>query len=80
MWRGGGPQENDAPPSFNGQETDLSMEMDVFAMARHSKGVNILYPDGSVRYSRAKDLWSLPWHKGYDINAVPNIVFPGWMN
>jgi prepilin-type processing-associated H-X9-DG protein len=78
-WRGGGPSENDIPPSFNGQQFDFSAEMDVFAMARHGKGVNILFFDASVRYSSAKDLWSLPWHKGYDINAV-NVTFPGWMN
>ncbi|TAL04908.1 MAG: hypothetical protein EPO07_04520 [Verrucomicrobia bacterium] len=79
MWRGGGPHENDTPPSFNGQTFDLSQEMDVFAIARHGKGVNSLFFDGSVRNVRAKDLWSLPWHKGYDVNAV-NAVFPGWMN
>jgi prepilin-type N-terminal cleavage/methylation domain-containing protein/prepilin-type processing-associated H-X9-DG protein len=80
MWRGGGPQENDTPPAFNGQPFDLSQEMDVFAMRRHGKGVNILFFDSSVRHSRAKDLWSLPWHKEYDINAAAGMAFPGWMN
>jgi len=40
--------------------------------------VNVLFFDSSVRYSRARDLWNLPWHKDYDLNAV-NRVFPGWM-
>lgn len=80
MWRGGGPHFDDTPPQFNGQETDLRSEMDVFAIARHGKGVNILFFDGSVRHSRAKDLWNLPWHRQYDVSAARNITFPGWMN
>jgi prepilin-type processing-associated H-X9-DG protein len=50
-----------------------------FALARHAKGVNVLFFDSSVRYSRAKDLWNLPWHKDYDLSTV-NRVFPGWMD
>jgi prepilin-type processing-associated H-X9-DG protein len=80
MWRGGGPHFDDTPPQFNGQENDLSSEMDAFAIARHGKGVNILFFDGSVRYTRAKDLWKLPWHRQYDVNAASNITFPAWMN
>ncbi len=80
MWRGGGPSPTDAPPSFNGEETGFSDEMDFFAIARHAKGVNVLFFDSSARYSRAKDLWSLPWYKGYDVNAATNITFPSWMN
>jgi prepilin-type N-terminal cleavage/methylation domain-containing protein/prepilin-type processing-associated H-X9-DG protein len=81
MWRGGGPYFNDLPPSFNGQWLGVRAEMSHFAIERHGKGVNILYFDGSVRYTRAKDLWSLPWSKGYDVNAAASAVgFPDWMN
>jgi prepilin-type N-terminal cleavage/methylation domain-containing protein/prepilin-type processing-associated H-X9-DG protein len=81
MWRGGGPRPTDTPPSFNGEETGLNDEMDFFAIARHGKGVNILFFDSSVRSSRAKDLWSLPWNKEFDVNsAAQNISFPDWMN
>jgi prepilin-type processing-associated H-X9-DG protein len=79
MWRGGGPQGNDPAPQYNGQRYTIAGEMHVFAMARHGKGVNVLFFDGSVRNCRAKDLWQLPWHKDYDINAA-RTVFPGWMN
>jgi len=79
MWRGGGPDSGDAPPAFNGQEIGSAYdEMPFFAIARHGKGVNIVYFDGSVNNVRVKDLWSLPWHKNY--NAAPNLVFPDWMN
>jgi prepilin-type processing-associated H-X9-DG protein len=76
MWRGGGPYATDPPPAFNGQWQWC--EMDFFAIARHGKGVNIVYFDGSVNNVRAKDLWSLPWHQNY--NAAANLVFPDWMN
>jgi len=85
MWRGGGPSPTDTPPSFNGEDTLFSGagfngDMEFFAIARHGKGVNILFFDSSVRNARAKDLWSLPWNRQYDINAATNITFPGWMN
>ena len=80
MWRGGGPDSDDAPPQFNGQETDLRSEMTAFAIARHGKGVNVLFFDSSVRHARTKDLWSFPWHRQYDVSAAGNITFPGWMN
>ena len=76
QWRGGGPYATDPPPAFNGQWQWC--EMDFFAIARHGKGVNIVYFDGSVNNVRAKDLWSLPWHQNY--NAAANLVFPDWMN
>jgi prepilin-type N-terminal cleavage/methylation domain-containing protein/prepilin-type processing-associated H-X9-DG protein len=80
MWRGGGPHSDDAPPQFNGQVSDLGSEMSVFAIARHRKGVNVLFFDGSVRNARAKDLWRFPWHRQYDASASGSIAFPGWMN
>jgi prepilin-type processing-associated H-X9-DG protein len=78
MWRGGGPMENDQPPAFNGQFTGVTPEMHHFAIERHAKGVNVLYFDGGVRYTRAKNLWGLPWHKNYNL-AIVTTVFPGWM-
>jgi len=81
MWRGGGPHSDDMPPGSNGEWMGAGAEMHHFAMARHGKRVNILFFDSSVRYSRPKDLWNLPWHKDYDVNAAAlNIGFPDWMN
>jgi prepilin-type N-terminal cleavage/methylation domain-containing protein/prepilin-type processing-associated H-X9-DG protein len=80
MWRGGGPFYNDIPPAFNGEWLGANAEMHHFAIERHGKGVNILFFDSSVRNTRAMDLWSLPWSKGYDVNAAAQAVgFPGWM-
>ncbi len=87
MWRGGGPDAGDRPPFFNGQEMDQHdeknaalNEMASFAIIRHQKGVNALFFDGSVRNTRARDLWNLPWHRDYDFAAVSAILFPDWMN
>jgi prepilin-type processing-associated H-X9-DG protein len=87
MWRGGGPSPTDTPPSFNGEETAFGAggnafngEMEFFAIARHGNGVNVLFFDSSVHRVRARDLWNLPWSKGYDVKAAANITFPGWMN
>lgn len=80
MWRGGGPNFTDAPPAYNGEWLGVDAEMHHFAMARHEKGVNVLFFDGSARYSRAKNLWNFYWHNQYDINyASRNIQFPAWM-
>jgi prepilin-type processing-associated H-X9-DG protein len=80
MWRGGGPSPTDMPPAFNGEESGFTDEMNFFAIARHGKGVNVLYFDSSVRNTRAKDLWGLQWHRNYDASASAGIVFPDWMN
>jgi prepilin-type N-terminal cleavage/methylation domain-containing protein/prepilin-type processing-associated H-X9-DG protein len=81
MWRGGGPSPQDSPPAFNGQWLGVQAEMHHFAIARHKKGINVLFFDGSVRYERAKDLWSLCWDNNYDVNyAAAHIQFPSWMN
>jgi len=81
MWRGGGPFEDDPAPAFNGEWLGASAEMHHFAMKRHGRGINILYFDGSVRYTRAKDLWQLYWHKFYNFtNATQAVSFPSWMD
>ena len=81
MWRGGGPFADDMPPNFNGEWIGANAEMHHFALARHGRGVNLLFFDSSVRASRPKALWNLPWHEGYDVNAAALAVgFPDWMN
>ena len=82
MWRGGDPRETNSPPAFNGEWEDPRHDDDMhyFAIARHANGVNVLFFDSSVRYSRAKDLWQLPWHKNWDSGAAANMTFPEWMN
>lgn len=81
MWRGGGPYPEDMPPNFNGEWIGANAEMHHFAMARHDKGVSLLFFDSLVRFSRPKDSWVLPWHQKYNVNAAAQPVgFPDWMN
>jgi prepilin-type N-terminal cleavage/methylation domain-containing protein/prepilin-type processing-associated H-X9-DG protein len=80
MWRGGGPRPTDTPPDYNGEWVGSEAEFHHFALFRHAQGVNVLFFDGSVRYTRAKALWSLPWNREYDVNAAASMVFPDWMN
>jgi prepilin-type N-terminal cleavage/methylation domain-containing protein/prepilin-type processing-associated H-X9-DG protein len=87
MWRGGGPHHSNPPPAFNGEWAgdlaDISLVSDFdfhhFAIARHRKGINLVFFDGSVRYYRARDLWSLRWHREFDVSYHTNISFPDWM-
>jgi len=79
MWRGGGPRHGDAPPSFNGQWAGVDAEFHHFAMARHRNGINLVFFDGSARYSRVRDLWTMPWHREFDVTYQARLNFPDWM-
>jgi prepilin-type N-terminal cleavage/methylation domain-containing protein/prepilin-type processing-associated H-X9-DG protein len=79
MWRGGGPHHSNPAPQFNGEWAGYNAEFHHFAIARHGKGINLLFFDGSVRYRRALDLWSLPWHREFDVNYYRTMTFPDWM-
>jgi prepilin-type N-terminal cleavage/methylation domain-containing protein/prepilin-type processing-associated H-X9-DG protein len=80
MWRGGGPRHTDAPPFFNGQWAGADLEFLHFAIARHRQGINLVFFDGSARYSRVRDLWTMPWHREFDVTYSARIRFPDWMN
>ncbi len=79
MWRGGGPHHTQQPPRFNGEWAGFDAEFNHFAIARHRQGINLLFFDGSARYSRARDLWKLPWHREFDVGYYTKIAFPDWM-
>ncbi len=82
MWRGGGPQwanENDIqPPRFNGEWQGAGYEMMHFAMDRHSRGVNSLFIDFSVRKVNVKDLWDLKWHRDYETQRAQRMTAAWW--
>ncbi len=85
MWRGGGPDTTGnkfTPPAFNGEWSGSGYDFKHFAMNRHGKGSQLVFFDGSARRSRPRKLWSLDWHRNYDVNFVntqgPNF-FPAWM-
>lgn len=79
MWRGGGPTHNSAIPQFNGQWSGAGAEFHHFAFARHGKGTQWVFFDGSARFSRTRDLWKLPWHREFDVGHHTRLRFPAWM-
>ena len=86
MWRGGGPDhriaQKDAAPEYNGQWKGYGYESMHFAIARHGRGINILFFDGSVRHTRSpKDIWTFKWHRRYlRVGHERTKEFPAWMN
>jgi prepilin-type N-terminal cleavage/methylation domain-containing protein/prepilin-type processing-associated H-X9-DG protein len=85
MWRGGGPNTTGKAshrPEFNGQWSGLNYEFKQFALHRHGKGIQLVFFDGSARPRRARELWSLPWHRNFDVSYAQSQgedYFPGWM-
>ncbi len=93
MWRGGGPwygepsgrssnpgYEGIRPPDFNGHWINARHEMMHFAIDRHSRGVNAVMMEGSVRPVGIKGLWSLKWHRKYDERRGFTGEWPNWMS
>jgi len=94
MWRGGGPfyqngnpQSNRIrPPDFNGQWLGAAYEMKHFCIDRHNSVTNHAFLDWSVRSVGLKELWTLKWHRQYNIagywtkagGAQPT-TWPEWM-
>ena len=69
-WRSDGqPYEYDDPPTFEGEARGGvgDDEMRIFCINRHDGFVNILFMDWSTRKVGLKELWTLKWHRNYDI-------------
>ncbi len=79
------PRDEHAPPL----EVDAhagTLEMADFCIDRHHGGVNALFCDSSVRKIGIKELWTLKWHKSFDIagewtkaGGVQPEDWPEWM-
>lgn len=89
MWRGGGPftvgQQGD-PPQFNGQWLGAGHEMKHFCIDRHNGANNHLFLDWTVRSVDIKELWTIKWHKKFDVRGpwtrgggVQPADWPEWM-
>ena len=57
-----------------------------FALNRHDGFVNVLFMDWSTRKCGLKELWTLKWHKTYDVTGpwttaggVQPVDWPEWM-
>jgi prepilin-type N-terminal cleavage/methylation domain-containing protein len=85
MWRGGGPDttgDGGVRPTANGQWSGVGFEFKHFAMMRHAKGIQLVFFDGSARYSRPRALWRLNWHNAFNVSyadLMGQSFFPAWM-
>jgi len=80
------PIETDAPPA---QEDQAWMSNDHMARAcvnRHKGFINSAFLDWSVRRVGIKELWTLKWHKTYNVNGqytkvggATSTTWPEWM-
>jgi prepilin-type N-terminal cleavage/methylation domain-containing protein/prepilin-type processing-associated H-X9-DG protein len=86
MWRGGGPSiyqpNKHQRPKFNGEWVNTDKDMMHFAMKRHAKGINVNFLDGSTRYVPIRKVWSLSWHRTFDIGYADRQLayFNTWMD
>ena len=84
----GWPKSDDKPPQWDDESwvDNLSNNMLRFCRNRHNAAVNSAFLDFSVRKTGLKQLWTLKWHKNYDINGPWTIAggvtvdkWPAWM-
>jgi len=86
-WYGGLPSNYDNPPQDEGQIRDLTGPADGirrFCLNRHNGTINGAFLDFSVRKIGLKELWTLKWHRSFDINNLWTTTaqsedWPEWM-
>ncbi len=61
------------PVSFGGWNYDMAR----VCIDRHSRGVNLVFMDGSARKIILSKLWSLKWHKEFEL--LDEVRIP-WLN
>ncbi|AQQ70048.1 type II secretion system protein G [Limihaloglobus sulfuriphilus] len=70
-WYCGLPNDDDPPPSFNGEVvSDNNKSMNRFCVDRHNGYVQVSFMDGSGRKVGLKELWTLKWHKSFDTEGM----------
>ncbi|HEW78798.1 MAG TPA: type II secretion system protein [Phycisphaerales bacterium] len=66
----GYPQPFDNPPEYSGDQEWGKNLMKHFCQNRHDGYVNGVFLDFTVRKIGLKELWTLKWHRTYDINGI----------
>ncbi len=83
------PLETDQPPQTDAGPSDTpgTNEMNRVCVDRHDGFVNSLFADWTVRPVGVKELWTLKWHKTYNVNnywtkagGVDPTQWPEWMH
>ena len=87
QWLDGWPQHVDTPPPYDGDfGSDNIDHMSRFCNNRHNGFVNAVFLDYTVSKVGLKEMWTLKWHRKYDINGPWTIAgdvvpsdWPEWM-
>jgi len=80
LWRGVTPLYTDEPPVYDGYWEPVN-NMSHVCITRHGKSVNMVFLDfGTIRRVPLKELWTLEWHRQWNVKNVPLPDWPSWMN
>ncbi len=70
-WHDGWPLDTDAPlenmDAFGAGDKGNTGEMNHYCLNRHDGAVNMLFMDWSTRHVGLKELWTLKWHRQFNI-------------
>jgi prepilin-type N-terminal cleavage/methylation domain-containing protein/prepilin-type processing-associated H-X9-DG protein len=73
-WHDAWPTDTDAPvPSpfdYGWGDKGTTGEMNQFCIDRHSGWTNLAFADWSVRHVGLKELWTLRWHRNFNVNGI----------
>jgi hypothetical protein len=82
----GMPLHTDTPPAINGARWDDVAQMGRFCMDRHDGFAGCLFLDFSARKVGIKELWTLKWHRRYEMagpwtmaGGAQSTDWPPWM-
>jgi len=78
VWREAWPSKTGLPRE---KETDggANQGVDLFNIKRHTKSVDWVFLDGSVRHLLLPELWTLRWCKDFDTNVTLSAKALAWM-
>ncbi|UCF43492.1 MAG: hypothetical protein JSV99_00775 [Planctomycetota bacterium] len=72
------PDQVDEPPEYDGQPWPETSQMGRVCINRHQGFVNWVFLDFSARKVGLKELWTLKWHRRYEVDH-PAPIWPPWM-
>ncbi len=88
QWIDGWPEEYSDPPAYDGIPWGAAYpeSMPRYCISRHRGYVNSVFLDFSARKVGLKELWTLKWHRDYDVNGPWTVAggvqpgdWPEWM-
>jgi prepilin-type N-terminal cleavage/methylation domain-containing protein len=85
-WYASWPREEDRPMAkpddFGSGSKGTTDEMNHFCIDRHDGVTNLVFMDWSVRSVGLKELWTLKWHRQFNITGIgtqPDAQWPTWL-